>query len=244
MFRSLFIAAVALSIVATPLQADDAATAKIRAAAENLIPGQSPDAVGPSPIAGLYQIAYGPRLFYISADGRHLISGDMFDLQQQTNLTEIWRAKARLTALDAAKASMIVYPAKGKAKHTITVFTDIDCTYCRKMHSGMKEMNELGITVRYLAFPRAGVPSPSYDKAASVWCAANRNKAMDLAKNEDKVNSNVCANNPVAEHLALGQSLGVSATPTMVLDDGTVVPGYLPPARLAQELDTMRMAKK
>lgn len=244
MFRSLFIAAVALSFAAMPLQAEDAATAKIRAAAENLIPGQSPDAVGPSPIAGLYQIAYGPRLFYISADGRHLISGDMFDLREQTNLTEAWRGKARLTALEAAKGSMIVYPAKGKAKHTITVFTDIDCTYCRKMHSGMKEMNDLGITVRYLAFPRAGIPSPSYDKAASVWCAANRNQAMDLAKNEEKVSGNVCANNPVAAHLALGQSLGVSATPTMVLDDGTLVPGYLPPPRLAQELDAMRMAKK
>lgn len=244
MLRSALVAVVSLLLIAAPLHADDAATANIRAAVDGLMPGQNPDAIGPSPIPGLYQIAYGPRLFYISADGRHLISGDMFDLQQQTNLTEAWRGKARLAALDAAKASMIIYPAKGKAKHTITVFTDIDCTYCRKMHSGMKEMNDLGITVRYLAFPRAGIPSPSYDKVASVWCASSRNKAMDLAKNEEKVSINVCANNPVAEHLALGQSLGVSATPTLILEDGTVVPGYLPPQRLVQELDAMRLAKK
>lgn len=243
MFRSIFLAAVSLFLVATPLHADDAATAKIRAAVEGLMPGQTPDSIGPSPVAGLYQIAYGPRLFYISADGRHLISGEMFDLQQQANLTEAWRSKARQVALAATKPSMIVYPAKGKAKHTLTVFTDIDCTYCRKMHSGMKEMNDLGITVRYLAFPRAGINSPSYDKVASVWCAADRNKAMDQAKNEDKVSKNVCADNPVAEHLALGQAFGVSATPTLVLEDGTVIPGYLPPQRLLQELDGMRRQK-
>lgn len=229
-----------LLVLAAPLHADEAVTARVRAAVEGLMPGQTPDTIVPSPVAGLYEIAYGPRLFYVSADGRHLISGDMFDLQKQTNLTEEWRGKARRTALDAATPSMIVYPARGKARHTLTVFTDIDCTYCRKMHSGMKEMNDLGITVRYLAFPRAGIPSPSYDKVASVWCAADRNKAMDQAKNEDKVSKNICADNPVAKHLALGQSLGVSATPTLVLEDGTVIPGYLPPQRLLQELDTMR----
>jgi thiol:disulfide interchange protein DsbC len=244
MFRSVYIAVVSLFFVAAPLHAEDAATAKIRAAVEGVMPGQTPDSIMPAPVAGLYQIAYGPRLFYVSADGRHLISGDMFDLQQQTNVTEEWRGQARLSSLDAAKSTMIVYPARGEAKHTVTVFTDIDCTYCRKMHNGMKEMNDLGITVRYLAFPRAGIPSPSYDKAASVWCAADRNKAMDLAKNDDKVSQNVCANNPVSEHLALGKSFGVSATPTLVLEDGSVVPGYLPPQRLAQELDNMRQEKR
>jgi thiol:disulfide interchange protein DsbC len=240
MLRSAFIAAVFLLFAAAPLHADEAVAAKLRAAVEGVFPGQAPDSITPAPVAGLYQIAFGPRLFYISADGRHLISGDMFDLRNQVNLTEEWRGKARQGALEAVKGSMIVYPAKGKAKHTLTVFTDIDCTYCRKMHSGIKEMNDLGITVRYLAFPRAGIPSPSYDKAASVWCATDRNKAMDLAKNEDKVTRNVCANNPVAEHLALGQSFGVSATPTLVLEDGTIIPGYLPPQRLIQELDGMR----
>lgn len=235
------IAVVSLLLFVAPLHADEA---KIRAAMEAVMPGQAPDSIAPAPVAGLYQVAYGARLFYISADGRYLISGDLFDLQQRSNLTEEWRGKARQAALSASKGSMIVYPAKGKAKHTITVFTDIDCTYCRKMHSGMKEMNDLGITVRYLAFPRAGIPSASYDKAASVWCAADRNKAMDLAKNEEQVSKNVCAGNPIAQHLALGQSLGVNATPTMVLDDGTVIPGYLPPQRLLQELDNMSQGKK
>lgn len=243
MFRNLFLLFLLL-FGAAPLYAEDAALAKLRTVAAQLLPGQQVDSITPSPVAGLYQIAYGPRLFYISADGRHLISGDMFDLQQDTNLTEVWRSQARVAALEANKGSMIVYPAKGKAKHTVTVFTDIDCPYCRKLHAGIKEMNDLGITVRYLAFPRAGIPSPSYDKIASVWCAADRNKAMDLAKNENQVDRNVCAGNPVAEHLALGRSFGVNATPTLVLDDGTLIPGYLPPQRLAQELDGLRQAKR
>ncbi|MEW6646237.1 MAG: DsbC family protein [Pseudomonadota bacterium] len=244
MFRNLILVFLSLLCGAAPLHAEDAVLAKLRVVAAELLPGQQVDSITPSPVAGLYQIAYGPRLFYISADGRHLISGDVFDLQQDANLTEEWRTRARAAALESSKGSMILYPAQGKARHTVTVFTDIDCTYCRKMHSGIKEMNDLGITVRYLAFPRAGIPSPSYDKLASVWCAADRNKAMDLAKNENKVDRNVCAGNPVAEHLALGRSFGVNATPTLVLDDGRVIPGYLPPEQLVQELDRLRQARR
>lgn len=242
MNRFLLSAVFVLSLVAAPVHADEVAT--IRAAVAGMIPGQAPDSIAPSPIAGLYEVVYGTRMFYVTADGRHLISGDLFDLQQRSNLTEAWRGKARVAALNDSAASMIVYPARGKAKHTLTIFTDIDCTYCRKLHAGMKEMNDLGITVRYLAFPRAGIPSPSYDKAVSVWCAADRNKAMDQAKNEDKVGKNTCDNNPVAAHLAMGQSFGISATPTLVLEDGTIIPGYLPPQRLVQELDGMRQAQK
>lgn len=224
--------------------ADDAVEQRLREMAGNLMPGQTLDSVAPSPIAGLYQLAYGPRLFYVSADGRHLISGDMFDLKNDTNVTEEWRGKARLSAVEEKKDSMIVYPARGTAKHVLTVFTDIDCTYCRKLHNGIKEMNDLGITVRYMAFPRAGVPSPSYDKLVSVWCDKDPNKAMDLAKNEQKVSNNTCAKNPVADHLALGSSLGVNATPTLILDNGTLLPGYLPPDRLLQELDSMKQASR
>lgn len=225
-------------------QADESVEQSLRKMAAELLPGQTLDSVSPSPVAGLYQLAYGTRLFYITADGRHLISGDMYDLQQDTNLSEEWRSGARQSIVEAKKNSMIVYPAKGKAKHTVTVFTDIDCTYCRKMHSGIKEINDLGITVRYLAFPRAGNPSPSYDKLAKVWCAADRNEAMTRAKNEEQIKSNVCKDNPVADHLALGIALGVNATPTLILEDGTLVPGYLPPQRLAQELDKMKTAER
>jgi len=133
--------------------------------------------------------------------------------------------------------SMIIFsPKNGKVKHTITVFTDIDCGYCRKLHSAIDEYNELGIRVRYLAYPRAGIGSASYDKAVAVWCAKDRKKAMTQAKNNQSVNSGKCAN-PVAEHFEMGSKIGVRGTPALVLESGQLVPGYVPPQRLAAILE-------
>lgn len=227
-----------LMAVSVTAKADNAVDAKIRAAMNVALPGVAPDSIVATPIKGLYQVAYGPKLFYVSADGRYLISGDMYDLKKGGNLTAAYTRKARVKAInDLGKQAMIIYPAHGKVKHTITVFTDVDCPYCRKLHEGMKEMNDLGITVRYLAFPRAGIPSASYDKAVSIWCAPDRNKAMNMAKNEGTIVPRTCANNPVKEEFMLGQLIGVDATPTIVLADGTLLPGYLPPRQLAAMLD-------
>jgi len=218
--------------------ADDVVVERIRAAMNRVLPEQQPDAIRPSPIGDLYEVSYGPRLYYVSADGKYLLNGDMFDLIKETNISEERRGAARLKVINAlGEKAMIIYPAKGKVKHTVTVFTDIDCYYCRKLHEGMKEMNDLGITVRYLAYPRAGIPSVSYDKAVSVWCAADRNKALDMAKLEDKVTPESCKGNPVREERELGDLVGVTATPSLVLEDGTLVPGYMPPQRLAKLLD-------
>ncbi len=218
--------------------ADDATIARVRAGLGDVMPGHQPDSIVETPIPGLYEVAYGPRLFYVSADGKYLISGDLFDITKRVNISEDHRGKARMDAINGLTAKdMIIYPAKGTAKHTITVFTDIDCAYCRKLHKGMPEMNALGITVRYLSFPRAGIPSSSYDKAVSVWCAADRNKAMDMAKNDDKVVTKTCADNPVQKEYAMGELVGVTGTPAIVMEDGTLLPGYLPPQRLLQTLD-------
>ena len=219
-------------------RADDAGIDQVKAVMNKVMPDTQPDTVRQSPVKGLYEVAYGARIYYVSADGKYLISGDMFDLKNETNMTESLRGTARLSAINTlGEKNMIVYPAKGKAKHTITVFTDIDCPYCRKLHEGMKEMNDLGITVRYLAFPRAGIPSASYDKAVSVWCAADRNKAMDDAKLHSKIEGKSCTDNPVKQELQLGSEIGVTGTPALVLDDGSLIPGYVPPQRLAAMLD-------
>ncbi|MCK9531370.1 MAG: DsbC family protein [Gammaproteobacteria bacterium] len=212
---------------------DDQAT--IRQALAKVIP-EDPDTVQKTPVNGLYEVSYGTQLFYVSADGRFLLQGDLVDLKSRTNLTEGRRSTARLSALEKAEASMIVYKPKGQTKHTVSVFTDIDCPYCRKLHDGMKEMNDLGIEVRYLAYPRAGAGSASWKKAASVWCAKDRNKAMDTAKGMGDVEPATC-DDPVAAHMALGQALGVSGTPALVLEDGRMVPGYMPPERLLQVLE-------
>lgn len=234
-----------LMTVSVSAQADNAVDAKIRTAMNEVLPGLVPDSITAAPIKGLYQVAYGPKLFYVSADGRYMFSGDMYDLKKRTNLTEAYTRKARVQAIaDLSKKDMIVYPAHGKVKHTITVFTDIDCPYCRKLHEGMKAMNDLGITVRYLAFPRAGIPSPSYDKAVSVWCAPDPAKAMTLATDEGKIVPRSCAGNPVKKEYMLGEMLGVTGTPTIVLADGTLLPGYLPPQRLARLLDQQEVAQE
>lgn len=227
------LAGLAFTVGAAAAEKDD--QAQIRKALAKVIP-ETPDAVQKTPVAGLYEVSYGTHLFYVSADGRFLLQGDMVDLQSRTNLTEGRRSGARLTALKNAEESMIVYSPKGETKHTITVFTDIDCGYCRKLHNGMKEMNDLGIAVRYLAFPRAGVGSPSYDKAVSVWCSKDQRKSMDTAKANGKLTPAKC-DNPVAEHMALGQALGVNGTPALVLEDGRMLPGYLPPDRLLQAIE-------
>ncbi len=228
---------VVLSLIALPAIAAD--SKEVQQLKNDLVKvfGAQPDAVSEAPVNGLYEVTFGPKIYYISADGRYLLDGELFNLESRTNLTEQKRATTRLKALKSIdESSLIVYKAKGKEKHILTVFTDIDCGYCRKLHNGMEKMNELGITVRYMAYPRAGLGSPSYDKAVNVWCAKDRNKAMDLAKSGTAPKSASC-DSPVRDHFEMGQVMGVTGTPALVLEDGTLMPGYLPPEKLSMALD-------
>ncbi len=234
-FKSLLLTCVLALLAVSPLHAEEDALKSVLLKAF----GRAPDQIAPSAIDGLKEVIYGTDVYYVTPDGRYLVSGSMFDLSSQSNLTEQRLSGLRKAMLkDVDESSMIIYKAKGKQKHVITVFTDIDCVYCRKLHSGMAEMNKLGITVRYLAYPRAGIGSPSYDKAVSVWCAEERNKAMDDAKNNNKITPKKCDNSPVAKDFMLGQKLGVNSTPTILLEDGHLMPGYAPPDRLLALLDS------
>lgn len=234
----LFAAALLLaSVVHAADTVSEATKARLKGVLAQVMQG-SPDAISATPIPGLYEAAYGAQLFYLSEDGRYLINGEVFDVQKRVSLTEQRRSQARLTALKSlGESSMIVYPAKGKVKHTITVFTDVDCGYCRKLHQGMAEMNGLGITVRYLSFPRAGVGSDSFKKAVDIWCAKDRNKAMDLAKAGQPVTDTQSCSAPIERHMALAATFGVNGTPAIVADDGRMLPGYLPPKQLLDTLD-------
>lgn len=194
------------------------------------------DNINTSPIKGLYQVMLPPRMFYVSADGRFAVDGDLIDLQNKTNVSEPQRGSARLAAIEAIGAdSMISFKPK-KTKHVVTVFTDIDCTYCRKLHSEMKSYNDAGIEIRYLAYPRAGIGSESYNKAVSVWCSKDRNKAMTEAKGGKNIDTRNCEN-PVAQHFTLGGMMGIRGTPALVLPDGQIAPGYIPADRLKAALE-------
>ena len=197
-----------------------------------------PKEVSPTPVPGLYEVKIGAHIFYISADGRYLILGKMTDLETGKDLTEAKVAKARKEAVDAmGEDKMVIFgPSADKARHTITVFTDVDCGYCRKLHAQIEDYNDKGIRVRYLAFPRAGRGSDSWRKAESIWCADDRQAAMTRAKQGKSIPERKC-DNPVAESYELGKMVGVTGTPALVLENGELVPGYVPPERLARILD-------
>ncbi len=191
--------------------------------------------VSPTPIKGLYQVIVGARVLYASDNGRYIIQGEMVDLDKRENMTEEALKLARRLELEKMdEKSMIIYPAKDE-KHVITIFSDIDCGYCRKLHKNISSYTDAGMTVRYLFFPRSGPNTESYFKAISVWCAKDRNKALTDAKLNDKVESKTC-DNPIDEHMRLAQLFGVTGTPSIIADDGTMIPGYVPAKELAKEL--------
>ena len=196
--------------------------------------------ITPSAAAGIYEVRLGPgQMIYATADGKHFFLGDLFSVQASglVNLAEQQRDGGRrelLAALD--RNEMIIFSPHGDTKASITVFTDVDCFYCQKLHREVPEMNALGIEVRYLAYPRSGIGGESYRKIASAWCAVDPHTAITKLKNLETIAENVCAGNPVAEQFALGQRLGVRGTPALVLEGGQMLPGYLSASELAQRL--------
>lgn len=200
--------------------------------------GARPDKVQPGPVPGVYEATFGPQVLYVSADGRYVFNGVVLDLKSGRNLTEVKRGAARLAAVEKMGEAQMISYGPDKAEHTITVFTDIDCGYCRKLHAEMKDYNDLGIRVRYLFFPRAGVASESGAKAVAVWCNKDRRAAMTRAKAGQSVDKAQC-DNPVQAHYELGQRMGVSGTPAIVTDSGELIPGYAPAKSLKAELDKL-----
>lgn len=230
------IAAVLLaSSVASVYAADKAKTIEnLRDTLSNSFPNLEASDITATPVDGIYQVNRGLSFGYATADGQYFFDGDLIDLDKAESLTETSRKKLRLAALEEiGEDKMIVFPAK-KEKHVMTVFTDIDCGYCRKLHREMEDYNAQGITVRYVFFPRSGPNTPSFKKAENVWCAKDRNAAMTKAKSGQAVADKSCAS-PVMEEYRMGQRLGVRGTPALILEDGSMKPGYIPAARLAQE---------
>ena len=206
-----------------------------------VIPGAKPDAVSPSTIPGVYQVVYGAQVIYMSKDGRYAIQGDLIDLKSRVNITEAARSLQRTKLVKKIDEDSTIVFAPKNVKHTITVFTDIDCGYCRKLHREMDQYTDLGIKVRYLAFPRSGLNTDSYHKAVTVWCSDDKKQAMTDAKAGVKQERKTC-DNPVADHMKLAEQFSVSGTPTIVMENGEVVPGYVPAARLSRMLDNEKTA--
>lgn len=189
----------------------------------------------PSPVSGLYEVELDSRVFYTTSDGKYLLMGDLVDLRSQSNLTEVRRGALRTRLLDSVGEENMIVIGPEKARRTLTVFTDVDCSYCAKFHLDVPALNKQGVKVRYLFFPRSGLNSESYRRAVAVWCAKDRAKAIGIAKAGGKLDMKTCSN-PVENHYRLGERLDINGTPAIFIDNGKVLPGYVPAARLLNML--------
>ena len=213
----------------------------IAAIAEQL-PNIPAENISPSPVEGIYQVRVGGQIAYISRDARFAFQGDIIELQTNVNLTEEARVTARADTLaEVDEATMVIFEPED-VKYTVTVFTDIDCGYCRKLHAEMSQLNDYGIRVRYLFYPRSGPGTESWTKAEDVWCSDNQQDSLTRAKLGETVESDDCGATPVADHFVLGQDLGVRGTPFMIGETGDAFPGYLPAPVLLEELSNAQQA--
>lgn len=192
-----------------------------------------------APIPGMYQVAVGANVAYVTKDGRYIIRGDIINVETSANVSEETRARARATMLGSVDpATMIVFkPSNGAVKHTVTIFTDVDCGYCRQFHREIDKVTALGIEVHYLFYPRTGPNTESWAKAEQVWCAADHNSALTRAKLGGSLPERPACATPVADQYDLGQRIGVRGTPAIFNESGDLIGGYLPPATLAKVLD-------
>lgn len=216
-----------------------AADTAVRAALKRLNPDVTVEYMGVAPLPGFREVIAGGQLVYISDDGRYLVQGAVVDLQRENR--DLMRdsaalAKFRKKLIDGVPANDRIVFAPPNPKYTITVFTDIECGYCRKLHSEIAEINRQGIAVQYMAFPRMGLGSKDHKDMISVWCAPDRRRALTNAKGGAPVEARDCKN-PVSMEYNVGQRIGVDGTPAIFTEDGTQLGGYLPPGNLRLALD-------
>jgi thiol:disulfide interchange protein DsbC len=219
-----------------------AKTADPRVLIAQKFPGVKPEDIRPSPLPGVFEVALGSDTAYVSADGRYLINGDLYEVDSRINLTESGRSDMRRKALSKLDERDMIIFAPAAAKHTITVFTDVECGYCRKLHGEIDQINKLGVRVRYMAYPRAGPGTEDWHKMEAVWCAKDRKTAITQAKAGAEVKSPDCGATPVAKQYALGEKLGVNGTPAVFTDAGDYIGGYLPPQKLLEQLEQLEKA--
>ncbi len=239
MFRCLSVLII-LAVISFASHADSAKQVEaIKAKLIQSFPAHTPDSISKSPVEGLYEAVYGTQVIYMTEDARYVIQGVVMDLDDgKRDITEVASNRARKKYMTQVNELEKIAFGAENPKHTITVFTDIDCGYCRKLHNEMDQYASYGIKINYMLFPRNGITSPSYTKAVSVWCSDDRAAALTKAKNGVELPAENCEN-PVADHFELGQKIGVTGTPAILTANGELMPGYLPAKQLAQRLDDL-----
>ena len=236
--RLLLLLALCGAVGGLPAQPAPAPTPKAdpRAEVAAHIPGARPEELRASAVPGVWELTRGADIVYVTGDGKYAFTGDLVELANNNNLTEQHRRELRVKAIgNFPESEMLIFGPKDP-KYTVTVFTDVDCPYCRKLHSQMAAYNRLGIRVRYVLYPRTGPSTESWTKAEQVWCSGDRNAALTRAKLGEELKAKPCADNPVARSYALGQEFALEGTPAIIMPSGEMLPGYVPPDVLAAHL--------
>ena len=230
-FSLLLFSSLLMTFTVSAAEVDNAE--KLKQALAKSMPNVQVTRISATPVEGLYEVIVGSQVVYMSVDARYMIEGDLFDLKTKRNVSEEAKSVIRLAAIDKLGAdNMLVYKPE-KVKNTITVVTDIDCPYCRRLHNEIPDYMENDIQVRYIFMPLKG--AADMKKTVSVWCADDQQQALDTAKSGGKVKEKTC-DNPINDHLALARELGVRGTPAILLEDGRLLPGYVPVDKLVAEL--------
>jgi thiol:disulfide interchange protein DsbC len=206
--------------------------ADVRARVVSKLHDVTPADVAASPIPGLYEVTMGGLIAYVSADGKYLLSGNVYDLDSQVNLTAARRNAARAKALASLREDQMIIFSPDKPKMTVTVFTDVDCGYCRKFHSHISELNKAGVRVRYMLFPRTGPGTESWSRSEAVWCAPDRKDALTRAKRGETIKAKPCGDAVVQADYEAGGDFGVEGTPAIFTQTGDYIGGYLTPEEL------------
>ncbi|MGI9245254.1 MAG: DsbC family protein [Steroidobacteraceae bacterium] len=225
-----------------PAAAARAVPADVRARVVAKLPGATAGDVSASPIPGLYEVTMGGVIAYVSEDGKYLVSGNVYDLETQVNLTAARRNAARAKALAAVSESQMIVFGPANARMTVTVFTDVDCGFCRKFHGQIAEVNKAGVRVRYMMYPRTGPGTESWKKAEQVWCAADRREALTRAKKGEPLKSKACGDGAIKSQYELGSDLGVEGTPAVFTQNGDYIGGFLTPEELVQSIQDSQKA--
>jgi thiol:disulfide interchange protein DsbC len=202
--------------------------------------GVKPEDVQPTPVAGIFEVLRGSDILYVTRDGDYAFTGDLYQVHTRADLTEVHRRELRRKLVAEVPESRMVIFAAPHPKYTVTVFTDVDCAYCRAFHKQIAEYNRLGVSVHYVFYPRTGPDTESWHKAEQVWCSADRKAALTRAKLGEALDAKPCANTPVAQEYELGKEIGLEGTPGIVAANGTMVGGYLPPDMLVEQLQQLQ----
>lgn len=232
-FLSLFLLINSVLFTSYTVSAEETGAEQLKQALAKSMPNVQPTKISATAIEGLYQVIVGSQVVYMSVDARYMIEGDLFDLVTKQNISEDAKSVIRLAAIDELGAdNMLVYRPE-KVKNTITVVTDIDCPYCRRLHNEVPDYLKNDIEVRYIFMPLKG--ASDMKKTVSVWCSDDQQMALDIAKSGGDVEEKTCAN-PIRDHLKLARDLGVRGTPAIIMEDGQMLPGYVPVDKMVAEI--------